>query len=734
MRLRTIFKLAAAGALMLAVALIAVAKSIDVNKYKSFLAAQVKAATGRDMTITGPLKLKIGLNPSVSVTGLEFANAAWGEKRPMLSVDRIEAQIALIPLLSREIRVRRLVLIRPSLLLEADAKGRTNWTLGPPPGKQPAALDVQHPPDGAPATRFDMVELKVEGAAITYVDAKVGISSRLVLDRVKVQPERTTNGPLSLLAAGSWNDTEFDLSGIAASPASLAAGKPLTLQLKGSIAGAVLVVDGRVTEPFARKGIDIDLHGQGDELTDVLKLAGLSSVNGRRLPPVGPFKLAARLTDSAGPLALAELDAAAGRHDSLFVAAKGSIRNIEAMSGIDMALVSESESLAALSRLTGFDLAPSPPVRLAARLTDIKNGWRLADVKASLGHSDLSGEVSLTRDDRPHLRGKFASTTLAPAEFLPPHHQTPDDGRLFSPAPLALDGLRSADMELSIAVGRLLLDALPLSDVSADLRLDHGKLTVKPLSALLAGGKVEGDGLLDASGNGAALSVRLKGADIDSGRLMREAGLPDMIFGGTGSLSVDVTGHGTSLRGLAAGLNGSVLMTMGEARLNSRTATWAGGDLLTQVIGSLDPRGGPHEATPLSCGVVHFTIKDGLATADRGIAAETASVTMVGAGTVDLRDETISIGFTPQARDGIGLSLGSGVAGLTRLRGTLANPTIGLDELGAVKTAGSVGAAVATGGLSLLAQLAFNKATADASPCRTALGKPAAKAPAKHRR
>jgi len=63
------------------------------------------------------------------------------------------------------------------------------------------------------------------------------------------------------------------------------------------------------------------------------------------------------------------------------------------------------------------------------------------------------------------------------------------------------------------------------------------------------------------------------------------------------------------------------------------------------------------------------------------------------------------------------------------VRGTLAEPKAGIDELQAAKTAVSIGAGLATGALSTLPQGLGGGSTADSNPCATALGK--APAPAR---
>jgi hypothetical protein len=64
-----------------------------------------------------------------------------------------------------------------------------------------------------------------------------------------------------------------------------------------------------------------------------------------------------------------------------------------------------------------------------------------------------------------------------------------------------------------------------------------------------------------------------------------------------------------------------------------------------------------------------------------------------------------------------------------RVRGTLTEPKVGIDELQSAKTAVSIGAGLAGGGISALAQGLAGGSTADPNACATALGK--APAPAR---
>ena len=117
------------GVLLIAVvvAAVAVLSSLDFNDYKGVIAEEAKKATGRDLKISGDLKLNISLTPSLYVDGVTFANAPWGSRPDMVTLKRLEAEVALLPLLSSKVDVKRVVLIGLDLLAETDKQGRGNW-------------------------------------------------------------------------------------------------------------------------------------------------------------------------------------------------------------------------------------------------------------------------------------------------------------------------------------------------------------------------------------------------------------------------------------------------------------------------------------------------------------------------------------------------------------------------------------------------------------------------------
>ncbi|MBI5164944.1 MAG: AsmA family protein [Magnetospirillum sp.] len=715
----TVLNVGAGAAVAVTVGLIAVAKSIDFDRYKGFVAQQVKDATGREMTIAGPLQLKLGLTPQVVATGIGFANVPRGSRKEMVTVERFEAEVALLPLLRREIQVRRLLLVKPDLLLETDATGRGNWQFA-------AAPAVDHPAEGSPPTRFDIGELRLQDARVTWHDGASGKTTALRVDTASVIPE-TAGGPLAVRLAGEWHGAPLAVDAALGALSTIAAGKPWPLRVTASLGTARALVDGSIAQPLAGRGLDLKLDLQGDEAATLAGLAGIAP-----LPAIGPFRLSAQLGDPEGGVSLSNLELAVGRRDTALLSAKGSVRNALAPAGVDLAVTMEADSLAGLSGLAGTALPPGGPLRLSGRLHDVAAVWRLDDLDLKLAGSAANGALAVTPGRVPRLEGTLAAATLSLADITAPAARPGEsqggrtalrpaasaDRRLFSADPLPLAALRGFAADIAFSAARVQAGAVPLTQVGGRLAVADGRLRLAPMTAMLAGGKVEGEFALDASGRTALLTARLSAADVEMGRMFGDA-----LSGGRTRARLDLRGRGESVRQAMAGLNGEAMADIGPGQVRNRAVDWAGGDLALQVLGALNPLAKAEETSRLDCAAVHFAIKDGLAVADRGIAVETAKVNVVGAGTVDLRSERLDLGITAKARDGIGLNLGGMLSQMTRIRGTLAAPEIGVDEAGAVRTAASVGAAGAPPGLSNVGELLYDKASADPHPCRTALGK-----------
>jgi uncharacterized protein involved in outer membrane biogenesis len=707
----------------------------NLDQIKEMLTSQVRTATGRTLTISGPLELQVGLIPHLVATDVTLANPPGSSRPDMARIKRLEMELSILPLLHREICINRLLIAAPDILIETEAKGPGNLDFSPPKattGPSPAPTGSE---EGS-AYQLTLLEVRIENGRLARLDRRTGKTESVELQSLTLRPGKNAGELQEVRLAANTRGHALELSGTMGQVSAALAGNPWPINLKGTLEGLALSVEGAIARLPAFRELNLKLTVQGEELYTLLQLAGIPKPEAPAI--FGPFKLAARLIDAGNKLNLTEVEAMAGKRDSLLLNTKGSVKDLAGAMTADFALDLESEHPDQMSVFFGTAIPPLGATKLSGLLRGSGTSWKLSDFKSTVASSDLSGELALNLSKRVHFSGTLAASTLNLNDFItktgkadaPPAPQSSPsgagDGRIFANQPLSFLPLRTIDLDLALQIGTLLTDDLQLNNVATNLQLKDGRLTLQPFRTGLAGGTVEGDISLDASGRIPAATVHLNARQVALDQLLK----PAPIHGSKGDLQVDLKGQGASVRALMGSLTGETILRIGEGRIQNQAAHWASGDLLFQLLAALNPLAKREDSTALSCAVARFTILDGLATTDKGLAARTDKVDVVGSGTIDLRSEKLDLGIRPIPRQGVGLSLSSPFAGLTRVRGTLAHPAIGIDAEGTLRTAASVGVAAATGGLSMLGEKLFDKVSADANPCRTALGETAAK-PAK---
>jgi AsmA protein len=140
-RLRFLGVFAAGIVVLLGAALLIVWLTVNPNNYKGKIAAAVKQSTGRDLQLSGDIKLS--LFPWLA---LELGPAALGNPpgfgaEPFLSLTHASVRVKLLPLLRKRLEVARIEIDGLDLRLRKDAQGRGNWQSTAPQAAAKADLD-----------------------------------------------------------------------------------------------------------------------------------------------------------------------------------------------------------------------------------------------------------------------------------------------------------------------------------------------------------------------------------------------------------------------------------------------------------------------------------------------------------------------------------------------------------------------------------------------------------------
>ena len=103
---------------------------ISPAKLTQMLVLEVREATGRELTIAGPVRLGFFPRIAVSAEQVSLSNAAWAKSPQMASLEKVALEISLLPLLSRRIEISSIQLAGLTLNLETNTKGEGNWLMG----------------------------------------------------------------------------------------------------------------------------------------------------------------------------------------------------------------------------------------------------------------------------------------------------------------------------------------------------------------------------------------------------------------------------------------------------------------------------------------------------------------------------------------------------------------------------------------------------------------------------
>ncbi|MCQ4160223.1 AsmA family protein [Roseomonas sp. GC11] len=284
--------------------------------------AAVEQATGRGLTLSGPIGIKLSLVPTVTLEGVALANApGWetrGSRAQMLTARRVEAELALLPLLRRKLAFERVTLIEPDLLLELDAEGTPNWRFGPPRprGAAPAPASTPAAPAGEPLA-LTVAAIDIEGGRIGWRDLRKGQAETLEIRHFHLEAE-SPEAPMRFEGRFGFHGVAVAAEGSSGPLAQLtgatASSGEWPLRLALAAPGVQLVAQGNLAQPDLLGGWRLTLDAAAEDTQRLAPFLGplplargldlsleLADAGAGALPRVNRMQL--RSTGFAAPLA-----------------------------------------------------------------------------------------------------------------------------------------------------------------------------------------------------------------------------------------------------------------------------------------------------------------------------------------------------------------------------------------------------------------------------------------------
>ena len=409
------------------------------------------------------------------------------------------------------------------------------------------------------------------------------------------------------------------------------------------------------------------------------------------------------------------------------LSAEGVVRPAWPSQGTELKVTGEFHDVSQLGNLLGIRLGKLPPGKLDAQLQGNEQGMRAASLRLALGRSSLSGDIEMTRiEPRLQIRATLEAPLLDFTELLvasgaPNAAPQAGDGRIFPAMKLPLAALHSLDVESQLKARRVILSGTQtLEGMQANLSLANGRLRIDPFILAAGAGQIRGRLRLDARSTKTATAeaeLQTKGT-VGLGSLITLMGLRGSeIKGGPTLMSIKLAANGDSVRAMMATLNGHMRIEVGGGRLPGKSADWSG-TTVGRIVDILNPYRLRDDGSPLNCMAINVPVRRGVIEIKDTVGAETDKVVGTVIGSVDLGQERLDLALHSQS---VGLAPGlADYASVARLTGNLGKPELVADAKGVAAAGLRIGAAIASAGVTLLAE-SLARSAMPAHPCKVAL-------------
>jgi uncharacterized protein involved in outer membrane biogenesis len=297
-------------------------------------------------------------------------------------------------------------------------------------------------------------------------------------------------------------------------------------------------------------------------------------------------------------------------------------------------------SLAELYFLTGLVLPSTPAYRLTMAVERNGTYYRLVDINADVGSSDLRGNLTVDVSRKiPELAGKLSSRKLQLSDLGPVvrgGEPAVASKYLLPDTPLHTERLRQTNAEVDYNAISIGSRDFPLTSLDTHISVQGGVLNLKPLAFGFTQGRLSGSIRIDARKDTPTSTVDARVTDIHAENFIKTADKP--ITGVLEARAV-LTGTGKSVHAAASNANGTFTAVVPKGGMRHSLAEWTGVDVLPALGLTFS---GDNSNTNLRCAVASFDSRNGVM-ASRGFVIDTDPVRIDAGGHINLADETLSL-------------------------------------------------------------------------------------------
>jgi len=573
--------------------------------------------------------------------------------------------------------------------------------------------------EGVPAQPYELngrLQLRNDGYRFRGVKGKIG-SSDVQVDGLLVPQDGIMGSRFDFVAGGPAFEEVIDPIGdleVSPGPYELSGSvlfKPDVIDfddIKLDRPKGKLEFDLELGMPVSRRWANLDIQASGPDVRSLVR--GLEDFE----PDEAPFLIDVRGTLRDTTLAFDRNDIKIG---DATLSANGQLEFVGDAAATEFKISISIPNIAKLGVFNGYRMREQS-FTLDANVTGGDGVLGIDDLVATLGQSDIHGKVRYQTGDVPQLDIDIESDSIVFAPLLEEREQEYDaepefeDGRLIPDIPIPFEAMQKFGGSIDISIGELQRDALFIRDIKLQAKLHDGIFEMPVAQFRARSGALGGKIRLAPGENGEGIAFfEMVAREFALGMAEQNQ---DVAM--TGDIDIKLESTGTDLRSLLGNANGAFFMNSRGGRFESNRSMHAiYGDMLDEILTTINPFRQSDPYTAFECIVIPVEIVNGVVSSKPNSLISTSKIRITLTSVIDLKSEGVVVNIRTTPRKGIVISAGELINPYIKVIGTLAAPRLAVDEKGVLITGG---AAVATGGLTLLARAAWDRMTRSSDRCK----------------
>lgn len=342
----------------------------------------------------------------------------------------------------------------------------------------------------------------------------------------------------------------------------------------------------------------------------------------------------------------------------------GTLPGATEIEGANLHLDVRGGNLADLFSVMGVAVPDTRSYRMTSALTKRGREWRFTGVKGRFGDSDLAGKFTVeNRQPRLMITAELATSILDIVDAGPfigynPHTlaaqgsagaMTHVNGspRLLPDAPLRVEALRNFDAKVNWHVRTLRAENLPISNIDLGLTLDNSLLSLSPLNFAMARGTVSSDIIINARDPAVVTDYDIRLSPTPMGTLLAGWGVAEAGTTGTLKARAQLHGVGDTVHKSLSTANGRIAVIIPKGTLWTRNIQLSELDIGVFLQKMFEKK--LTEPVHINCGLIGFTVRNGIGAADP-IIIDTGGNVTVGRGGFSFRNESLDLAFRADSK------------------------------------------------------------------------------------